>query len=258
MMLKLMTLILALAFSALAGPITKLPAELPVTVLEGSSPNPATLELSQASEKLLLYRSRLGENGTHALVAADLVAADAYWHKTIADSKGGFVGAMVRARAYAPHAVLNATAVGQVLFDVADVGWRDNFLSATPEHYLASRRPDASHDNLAADVAERWGPSPITYFHAIPVSKLSFMPALHEFPVELQMPLGLALSDDTVFAYTLTALRDLPGGHSIELVEGLWLPDSTPGDIVKAVRAHNTVEYTNWLKLAYKAAMAAL
>lgn len=111
MMLKLTILLLASALGALAGPITKLPAELPVSVIEGSSKGLAALELSQANDGVLLYRQRLGENGTHALVAADVVAANPYWHKMLASSKGGFVNVPTRAQAYAPHAVLNATAV---------------------------------------------------------------------------------------------------------------------------------------------------
>ncbi|KAI1183868.1 hypothetical protein F5B17DRAFT_434167 [Nemania serpens] len=193
----------------------------------------------------------------HALVAADVAAADTYWHKLLASSKGGFVNGTVVVQGYAPHAVLNATAVMQWIA-AAGVGWPNEFLNASPQHYLALTGPGVRQPGDTAEVIERWGSDLITYFRAVPGPKRSFMPALDEFPLESQLTLDLFLSDGTVFSPSLTAFRDLPGRKGVEIYVGVWIPDSSPDDVVEDLRAHNTVEYSNWLKSTYKKAIAAL
>ncbi|KAI1199076.1 hypothetical protein F5X97DRAFT_297338 [Nemania serpens] len=241
MVLNFTIFLLALVFGALAGPIEKLPAELelPVTVIEGASQGLAALELSQASKGLLRYRKRLGEDGTHMLVAADIVMADAFWHKIVARS------------------LFNATALEQ-WFITAGVGWPNDFLNTSPDHYLALNGPGVRQPGKTADIIENWGPGPITHFYGVSEPKPSFIPAVDEFPAELQYTVGFTLLDGTLFAHTLTAFRDLPGENGIEVIGDFWIPSNSPDDVIEGLQAHNTVEISNWLKFAWKAAMAAL
>ncbi|GAP82786.1 putative MULTISPECIES: hypothetical protein [Rosellinia necatrix] len=258
MMLKNTILLLAAATTAvLAGPVAKTPKELPVTVIEGSSKDLTALELPQANKAILLYRSRLGENGTRALIASDVAAADAYWRDALARSTGGFVGGTMRARGYAPRAVFNATTVG-LWFYFGGSGWPNDFLQSSPEHYLSLSGPGVRDPKAAIESIENWGPGPITYFKGVPEPKPDFIPALEDFPADAQSSLALHLADGTVFAHSVTAFRDLPDGCGVEIFEGIWIPDSAPADVLEGLRAHITVEFSNWLKLAYKKAIAAL
>lgn len=256
MALKNTLLLLTAALGSLAKPVSKTPSELPVTVLEGSSKDLTSLELPQANKAILLYRSRLGENGTHALIASDVAAADDYWHKALESSTtGGFVGVTMRAQGYAPRALFNATTVG-LWFYLGGTGWPNGFLQSSPEHYLSLSGPGVRDPKAAIESIENWGPGPITYFKGIPEPKPDFIPTLEEFPAAGQSSLALQLADGTVFAHSVTAFRDLPDGCGVEIFEGIWIPDSAPADVVEGLRAHITVEFSNWLKLAYKKAIA--
>ncbi|KAI0400640.1 hypothetical protein F4802DRAFT_584030 [Xylaria palmicola] len=163
----------------------------------------------------------------------------------------------MRAQGYAPRALLNATAVGQWFF-AGGTGWPNDFLRSSPEHYLSLSGPGVRAPGAALESVENWGPGPITYFRGVPEAKPAFFPALTEFPLEGQIPLALHLADGTVFAHSFTAVRDLPGGQGVEIFEGIWIPDAAPAEVLAGLRAHITVEFSNWLKLAYKKAIAAL
>ncbi|KAF2964704.1 hypothetical protein GQX73_g8864 [Xylaria multiplex] len=256
MALKNTVLLLTAALGVMAGPLTRTPAELPVTVIEGSSKALAALELPQANKAILLYRSRLGENATHELIAPDVAAADAFWHRTISNSTGKFVGGTMRARGYAPSSIFNATTVG-LWFYFGGTGWPNDFLQSSPEHYLSLSGGGVRDPKAAIESIENWGPGPITYFKGIPEKRPAFIPTLDEFPAAFQSPLALTLADGTVFAHSLTAFRDLPSGRGVEIFQGIWIPDSTPAEVLEGLRAHITVEFSNWLKLAYKKAIAA-
>ncbi|KAI0904122.1 hypothetical protein F4823DRAFT_568043 [Ustulina deusta] len=255
MALKNTILLLTAALGALAGPVTKTPAELPVRVIEGSSKDLTALELPQANKAILLFRSRLGENATHALVAPDVAAADAFWHRALSNSTGQFVGGTMRARGYAPSSIFNATTVA-LWFYFGGTSWPNDFLQSSPEHYLSLSGPGVRDPKAAIESIENWGPGPITYFKGIPEPKPDFFPALGEFPAGFQSSLALTLADGTVFAHSLTAFRNLPGGAGVEIFEGIWIPDSAPTEVLEGLRAHITVEFSNWLKLAYKKAIA--
>ncbi|KAI3326815.1 hypothetical protein HD806DRAFT_488279 [Xylariaceae sp. AK1471] len=256
MSLKTSILLLTAALGALAGPITRRADELPVTVIEGASTDLTGLELPQASKAILLFRSHLGENGTSALVQSDVVAADAFWHKTLSNSTGKFVGATMRARGYAPREVFNSTTLG-LWFYFGGTGWPNDFLMTSPEHYLSRSGPGVRDKQAATESIENWGPGPITYFTGIPEEKPAFFPSLDDYPAATQRPLALHLADGTLFAHSLTAFRDLPDGNGVEIFEGIWIPDSSPADVLEGLRAHITVEFSNSLKFAYKKAIAA-
>jgi hypothetical protein len=256
MSLKTSILLLTAAFGALAGPITKRAAELPVTVIEGSSTDLTGLELPQASKAIHLYRSHLGENGTSALVKSDVAAADAFWHKTLSNSTGKFVGATMRAQGYAPHEVFNSTTV-KLWFYFSGTGWPNDFLETSPEHYLSLSGPGVRDKQATTESIENWGPGPITYFTGILEEKPAFMPSLNDYPPADQRPLALHLADGTLFAHSLTAFRDLPGGNGVEIFQGIWIPDSSPAEVLEGVRAHITVEFSNSLKFAYRKAIGA-
>ncbi|KAI1166425.1 hypothetical protein F5B18DRAFT_78528 [Nemania serpens] len=249
-------LLLTAALGALAGPVTKTPAELPVKVIQGSSKDLSSLELPQANAAILLFRSRLGESGTHALVAPDVAAADTFWHRTLSNSTGKFVGATMRARGYAPHSVFNATTVG-LWFITGGTGFANDFLETSPEHYLSLSAGGTTDPKAVIESIENWGPGPITYFKGIPETKPAFVPELREFPAQFTSTLALTLADGTVFAHAVTAFRDLPGGAGVEIFEGIWIPDSAPAQVLTGLEAHITVEFSNWLKLAYKKAIRA-
>ncbi|KAI1172919.1 hypothetical protein F4777DRAFT_484599 [Nemania sp. FL0916] len=257
MALKNTILLLAAAYGALASPVYKKPTELPVRVIEGASKDLTSLELPQANKAVQLFRSRLGENATQALIAADVKAADTFWQQTLAKSSGKFVGATMRAQGYAPQSFFNATTVG-LWFYFGGNGWPNDFLQSSPEHYLSLSGPGVRDPKASLESVENWGPGPVTYFKGMPEAKPAFIPALPEFPAEAQTPLALQLADGTVFAHSLTAFRNLPGGVGVEIFEGIWIPDSAPADVVQGLRAHITVEFSNWLKLSYKKAVAAL
>lgn len=255
MALKNTILLLTAVLGAVAGPVTRRPAELPVAVIEGASKNLNSLELPQANKAILLFRSRLGENGTNALIAPDVAAADVFWHETLASSTTGkFVGGTMRAQGYAPRSFFNSTTVAR-WFYFGGTGWPNDFLQSSPEHYLSLSGPGVRDSKAAIESIENWGPGPITYFKGIPEPRPDFFPALPEFPADYQSSLALHLADETVFAHTLTAFRDLPGGHGVEIYQGIWIPDSAPAEVLQGLRAHITVEFSNWLKLAYKKAL---
>ncbi|KAI0184903.1 hypothetical protein EV127DRAFT_221747 [Xylaria flabelliformis] len=257
MALKNTVLLLTAALGALAGPVTRRPAELPVAVIEGASKDLNSLELPQANQAILLFRSRLGENGTNALIAPDVAAADTFWHKTLSNSTTGkFVGGTMRAQGYAPRSFFNSTTVA-LWFYFGGTGWPNDFLQSSPEHYLSLSGPGVRDPKAALESIENWGPGPITYFKGFPETKPDFIPTLTEFPADYQRPLALQLADGTVFAHSLTAFRDLPGGIGVEIYQGIWIPDSAPAEVLQGLRAHITVEFSNWLKLAYKKALKA-
>ena len=257
MALKNILFLLTAGLSTLASPVKKLPAEISVQVIEGSSKDLSALELPQANQAILLFRSRLGENATHALIAPDIAAADEFWHKTLSSSSaGGFVGGTMRARGYAPGSVYNATTVAR-WFYFGGTGWPNDFLKSSPEHYLSLSGPGVRSPGASIESIENWGPGPITYFKGMPEEKPDFIPTLKDFPEDYQSSLALTLADGTVFAHSLTAFRDLPGARGVEIFEGIWIPDSAPKEVLEGLRAHITVEFSNWLKLAYKKAIAA-
>ncbi|KAI1819267.1 hypothetical protein F4861DRAFT_150729 [Xylaria intraflava] len=255
-MLRNTVLLLSAAVGSLASPIRRSDSELPVTVIEGASDDLTSLALPQANQAIYLYRSRLGEKGTNALVAPDVAAADIYWRKVLSNSTGGFVGGTMRAQGYAPNTIFNVTTVAE-WFYAGGTGWPNDFLQSSPEHYLSLSGPGVRVKNASLESIENWGPGPITYFRGIPEAKPAFFPALDEFPAAAQSALALQLSDGTVFAHSLTAFRNLPGANGVEIFEGIWIPDSAPADVLQGLRAHITVEFSNWLKLAYKRATSA-
>ncbi|KAI0431589.1 hypothetical protein F5Y09DRAFT_184415 [Xylaria sp. FL1042] len=256
MALRNTILLLTAALGALAGPVTKTPTDLPVKVIEGSSKDLTALELPQANKAILLFRSRLGENATHALIAPDVAAADTFWHKTLSNSTGKFVGGTMRARGYAPSSIFNATTVA-LWFFYGGTGWPNDFLKTSPEHYLSLSGGGVRDPKAAIESIENWGPGPITYFKGIPETKPGFIPDMPEFPATFQSSLALTLDDGTVFAHSLTAFRNLPSGEGVEIFQGIWIPESAPAEVHEGLRAHITVEFSNWLKLAYKKAIGA-
>ncbi|KAI0811659.1 hypothetical protein GGR55DRAFT_80509 [Xylaria sp. FL0064] len=257
MALRNTILLLTAALGALAGPVYKTPTDLAVKVIEGSSKDLTALELPQANKAILLFRTRLGENATHALIAPDIAAADTFWHQTVSNSTGKFVGGTMRARGYAPSNIFNATTVA-LWFYYGGTGWPNDFLKTSPEHYLSLSGAGVRDPKAAIESIENWGPGPITYFKGIPETKPDFIPDLgSEFPAAFQSSLALTLADGTVFAHSLTAFRNLAGGEGVEIYQSIWIPDSAPAQVLEGLKAHITVEFSNWLKLAYKKAIGA-
>ncbi|KAI1816971.1 hypothetical protein GGS20DRAFT_135850 [Poronia punctata] len=256
MALKTTLLFLATGLGALAGPVYKKPTELPVRVIEGSSIDLTGLALPQANKAVLLYRSRLGEDGVNELIKEDVAAADTFWQETMAKSTGKFVGGTMRAQGYAPHEIFNATSVGR-WFILGGTGWPNDFLQTSPEHYLSLSGAGVHDKSTTLESIENWGPGPITYFKGMSEEKPAFFPALHEYPESAQSALALQLKDGTTFAHSLTAFRDLPGGYGVEIFQGIWIPDGAPKEVLDGLTKHITVEFSNWLKLAYKMATAA-
>ncbi|KAI1116748.1 hypothetical protein F5Y14DRAFT_31908 [Nemania sp. NC0429] len=249
-------LLLTAALGALAGPVLKTPAELPLKVIKGSSKALDPLELPQANTAILLFRSRLGEQGTHDLIAPDVAAADAFWHRALSSSKGKFVAGTMRSQGYAPTSVFNATAVG-LWFITGGTGFPNGFLETSPEHYLSLSAGGTKDPKATIESIENWGPGPITYFKGMSETRPAFVPELKEFPAQFKTYLGLTLADGTVFAHSLVAFRDLPGGRGVEIFSGIWIPESAPAAVLAGLEAHITVEFSNWLKFAYKKAIGA-
>ncbi|KAI0021996.1 hypothetical protein F4780DRAFT_778013 [Xylariomycetidae sp. FL0641] len=263
--MALKALLVSATLSALvaAAPLTtREPAatsDLSITILEGS----ADLTATQATSTLQLYHERLGEEGTASLVAADVDAADRFWHSVISSSGGGFVGATTRIRGLveparrAAPAAFDAAAVGR-WFATGGSGWPNSFLATSPTHH-ASRSGAGTRDAAAVlETIEGWGEGggPVTAFAGYAEPAPGFLPALPAaFPPEGRSALALTLRDGTVFAHDLTAVRDLPAGAGVEIFQGIYVPDSTPESVVQGAVEHITVEFANWLRFAYKQAM---
>ncbi|KAJ2984070.1 hypothetical protein NUW58_g6145 [Xylaria curta] len=148
---------------------------------------------------------------------------------------------------------------GRPLFYSAAPAGPTTSLQSSPEHYRQPvRAGGAPSPAPPSESIENWGPGPLTYFKGIPEPQPDFIPALPEFPAAYRSALALQLADGTVFAHTLTAFRDLPGGYGVEIFQGIWIPENSPREVLEGLRAHITVEFSNWLKLAYKKAIAAL
>ncbi|KAI1638595.1 hypothetical protein F4809DRAFT_659719 [Biscogniauxia mediterranea] len=211
-------------FCALSGAVPinvrRQDVNLPLTIIEGST-DATELALSQATKVLYLYHSRLGQDGTTALVEPDVVAADAFWHATLANSTGGHVVGKTRIQASAPPAVFNATSI-QDWFIAGGTGWPNDFLESSAEHYLSFSAGGTGDEKAMVESIEGWGQGPITYFKGILEEKPEFLPAMEEFPEEAQSALALTLKDGTVFAHSLTAARDLPNGSGVEMFQGIW------------------------------------
>ncbi|KAI8632072.1 hypothetical protein F5Y19DRAFT_384310 [Xylariaceae sp. FL1651] len=251
-------ILLTAAFSALTGAVPvsprQAPAELPLVVIEGSTPNVTALEQSQSAEILSVFHTRLGPNGTSKLVEADVRAADAFWHRTLSNATGGHVGGTTRIQAFAPTRVFNATSVF-VWFAGAGTGWPNDFLETSPQHYLSFSGAGTSDPDAAIETIETWGSGPTTYFKGKPAPKPAWVPALDEF--KAQFVLVLTLKDGTTFAHTLTAARDLEDGSGVELYQGIWVPDNVPKYVLTGLTEHITVEFSNWLKFSYRKAIGA-
>ncbi|KAI5918516.1 hypothetical protein F4810DRAFT_691754 [Camillea tinctor] len=244
-------------FGVLAGAIPvnvpRQDASLPLTIIEGSS-DTSSLALSQATEVLYLYHSRLGQDGTTALVESDVAAADAFWHATLANSTGGYIVGKARIQASAPPSVFNATSI-QDWFITSGTGWPNEFLESSATHYLSFSAGGTGNEETVLESIESWGNGrPITHFKGTLEDKPAFIPAMDEFPQEAQSALALTLEDGTVFAHSLTAARDLPDGSGVEMFQGIWVPDSTPAYVIEGLTQHLTVEFSNWLRFAYKKA----
>ncbi|CAJ2511548.1 Uu.00g071730.m01.CDS01 [Anthostomella pinea] len=250
-------LLAAATLAALAGaiPVRRQAAVLPVVVLEGS-PDLAGLSLTEASEVLYRYHKVLGQEGTSAIVAPDVAAADTFWHKILSNTTGGWVGGTTRIQGLADPAVFSGKDVG-TWFAGGGTGWPNDFLETSPTHYLSFSAGGTSDARAAIETIEGWGANgPITYFKGIPEAKPAFIPALAEFGSS-QSALAFTLGDGTVFAHSLTAFRDLPDGSGVEVFQGIWVPDSAPAYVVRGATEHITVEFANWLRFAYNKATGA-
>ncbi|CAJ2501837.1 Uu.00g046900.m01.CDS01 [Anthostomella pinea] len=246
----------ALASLASAIPVqrhrqTRQTAALPIVVIEGSTPDADGLALTQATESLYLYHSRLGQAGTSAIVVTEVAAADAFWHATLSNATGRYVAGKARIQVLVDPAVLNASSVG-AWFAGAGTGWPNDFLESSPTHFLGFIGAGTSDPAALDENTEGWGKGPITYFKGKLEERPAFIPALEDFSEDGQFNLGLALKDGTTFAHSLTGFRDLPDGEGVEVFQGIWIPDNVPDYVVSGLQEHLTVETANWLRLAYR------
>ncbi|KAI0101033.1 hypothetical protein GGR51DRAFT_531020 [Nemania sp. FL0031] len=256
MALKNVVLLLTAVFGALGSPVLRTRAELPVKVIDGTSRNLEALDALQSEETRLLLSTRLGETGTRTLLADDVAAGDAFWHKILDSATGAWVGVTMRAHGYAPHAVFNASSVDGWSYDNGEASWPTPILRAGPENYLVLSGPSVRDPQDFSEVIERWGSSLFTSFR----TRLEPTPAFVTVPDELQavsQATALLLGDGTVFAHHELGWDDLPGGDGVDMFAGFWIPDNVPTEVVEGLRAHITLEYSNWLKLAYKKAIGA-
>ncbi|KAI0164784.1 hypothetical protein GGR57DRAFT_450559 [Xylariaceae sp. FL1272] len=254
MALKALILLTSVFGAALTGTIPvsprQYPVDLPIEVVEGSTPDADALELTESREIISLFHTRLGQNATSKLVEADVAAADAFWQKVLSNATS-YVGGVTRIQAYAPTSVFNATSV-LVWFQSAGTGWPNDFLNTSPQHHLAFSGAGTSDPEAAIESIETWGAGPTTYFKGISAEKPSYIPALPEFAA--QITLALVLKDGTVFAHSVTAARDLEDTEGVEIYQAIWIPDNVPGYVVTGLTEHITVEFTNWLRFAYRRA----
>ncbi|KAI0480708.1 hypothetical protein GGR56DRAFT_687958 [Xylariaceae sp. FL0804] len=247
----------SLAGLAVARPtIPGLADELPVRLIQGADPSLNDLERVEAEAVISFYQTKLGPDATPGLVSEQVAAADAFWRAVVANSTGGWKAGIARIQGYAPTAVFNATSVG-TWFDASGTGWPNGFLGTSPTHYASYAAGGVADAADVIETVEGWGTAgPITSFRGRAEAKPAFEPPLPEFPAAGQSPLAMSLQDGTVFAHSLTAARDLPGGGGVEIFEGIWVPDSTPAYVVDGLTEHLTVEFTNWLRFAYKLAVS--
>ncbi|KAI1340629.1 hypothetical protein F5Y15DRAFT_414945 [Xylariaceae sp. FL0016] len=248
----LIAVLVSLAYAIPVKPRQEI--QLPIVVIEGTSPEPEALALTEATAVLALYHTRLGQEGTSGIVSSDIDAADVFWHAILSNTTGGWVGGTARIQGLADPSVFNAASVG-AWFVAGGTGWPNDFLETSPTHYLSFSAGGTGDANTVIETIEGWGKGPITYFKGIAEEKPDFIPALEEF--EGQSPLAFTLRDGTVFAHSLTAYRDLPDGSGVEVFQGIYVPDSTPAYVKEGLTEHITVEFANWLRFAYRRAVGA-
>ncbi|KAI0398020.1 hypothetical protein F5Y17DRAFT_258933 [Xylariaceae sp. FL0594] len=257
---------LVLLASALVAPITasplwhpSLPQELPIRIVEGTSPDPDAIELSVARNVVQLIQKRLGKDKTTAVVQSDVDAADAFWHKLLAANPQGHVSAVTRIRGYAPRSVFNSTSILSWFNSVDGAAFPNAFQDTSPEHWVAIAGEKATGDPQVSTITiESWGSGPTTWFESVYAPRPAFLPALPEFLKENQRALQMELKDGTVMGQSLVAARDFRelGQDVVELYQGVWVPDNTPKDVVAGLEAHITHEFANWMRFAYKRALS--
>ncbi|CAJ2506745.1 Uu.00g079310.m01.CDS01 [Anthostomella pinea] len=216
-------------------------------VLQGTpKSNLDALELTAAHTVLHTIRARLGPSGTLALLETDIATANIFWHATVARSSGRFTSRPVLVRAFVNPAILNATSFAN-WFASAGAGstFPNALMAGHPAHYLEL----ASDGGITIDIIESWGAGLIAHLSAKPTARQPFMPDLAEFPV--QNVVALTLMDGTVFGYTIIAARDLADGSGMEIRSEMWMPDTTPVDIMRGLEEHSTTELVYWLRFAY-------
>ena len=239
--------ILLLLQPSSAHPVAKQP-KFEVRLLSGPKDQPTAdpWELSNSRVVLLKFKDYLGPDAITKLLKPDIDRANAVWHAILANSTGGHVPACAHVESNQLKAKDFNAWFG------ADTGDAHKMTGASPEHYVEAASASAVDGALAVDIIEAWGPGIVTQYR-LPAydgkQKQAYVPPLDGYA--FQAFGDATLLDGTVFASVRNAFRDRPKG-GIEALLCVWLPDSTPEYIVEGLRQHQAVEFTNWLKFAYR------
>ncbi|KAI1316790.1 hypothetical protein F5Y16DRAFT_420162 [Xylariaceae sp. FL0255] len=253
-------ILFAAAFAGLVGAYPTLPAELPTRIIQGTSPDPDSLELT-AGRKMFddLYKA-FGQEAFLNAIESNLTEADTYWNKIFSENKGGRRQSLVVVQGYTSPSILNATTV-LTWNQATGTGFPNQFLETNPQHWLSYSGPGVAatpYKNATSINVETYGNGPqlTTYFYATPITKPSWMPAISEFPADQQIAAQMLLRDGSLFAHGLTAVRTLPGNIGVELYQSMWIPDNTDDWVYDGLTYHLTIEFTNWLRKAYEFGLA--
>lgn len=127
--------------------------------------------------------------------------------------------------------------------DTAGVGYPNDLIAGHPEIYF---------EEEPSNVIQSWGGGPITQFSHDPVPHQPFFLELNGWNVTAEV--SQTLRDNTTFSYAVSAIKDEADGFGLYFA--VYLPSSAPKDRIEGLRSYLTVECINWLKYAYRYAIA--
>jgi hypothetical protein len=217
--------------------------QLEVIVEKGiSTSNLESAELVAAKRVLAFLKGKIGGEEIQNLLADDIAQANRYWHQLLSNSTNTWVPVEAQAKAIVDPTILNSHSFQQWM-DSAGVGYPNDLIAGHPEIYF---------EEEPSNVIQSWGGGPITQFSHDPVPHQPFFVELPGWNVTAEV--SQTLRDNTTFSYAVSAIKDEDDGFGLYFA--VYLPSSAPEDRIEGLRDYLTVECTNWLKYAYRHAIA--
>jgi hypothetical protein len=218
----------------------------PSIIIEEGIPTPSLShsELSAAKRVLSFLKFKIGAQEIQSLLAPDIAASNTYWHSLLSNSTSTWIPVEAQAKAFVDPSILNARSFQSWMDTTAGIGYPNDLIAGHPEIYL---------EEEPGNVIQSWGGGPITQFSHDPVPHQDFF---------LELPPGWnvtaevsqTLRDNTTFSYAVSAIREEEDGFGLYFA--VYLPSAAPEERVEGLRSYLSVECTNWLRYAYRHAVA--
>ncbi|KAH7408330.1 hypothetical protein DE146DRAFT_645983 [Phaeosphaeria sp. MPI-PUGE-AT-0046c] len=199
-------------------------------------------ELVAAKRVLALLKGKIGGEEIQSLLADDIAQANKYWHQLLSTSANTWTPVEAQAKAIVDPTILNSRSFQQWM-NSAGIGYPNDLIAGHPEIYF---------EEEPSNVIQSWGGGPITQFSHDPVPHQPFFLELTGWKVTAEV--SQTLRDNTSFSYAVSAIKDEADGFGLYFA--VYLPSSAPKDRIEGLRSYLTVECTNWLKYAYRHAIA--